>query len=112
MSVVIEEEEDLFAPKNDGWSLMHALRVIRTIQKPCMEAGYYIALAGGVLNRGFSANDLDLVAVRRINHDQLDDLVDVLEKFIGPCIVGNIEIVKDSTHLKFPTQKIEIRVVK
>ena len=30
-----------------------------------MTAGYYLALAGGVLNRGSSSNDLDLVAVPR-----------------------------------------------
>jgi hypothetical protein len=30
-----------------------------------MDSGYYLALAGGVLNTGHSENDLDLVAVPR-----------------------------------------------
>lgn len=47
------------------WTLATARTFIRKLQKPCMESGYYIALAGGVLNRGHSNQDLDLVAVPR-----------------------------------------------
>lgn len=51
--------------KRVEWALKDALVLIRDIQTEAMELGYYIALAGGVLNEGFSENDLDLVAVPR-----------------------------------------------
>lgn len=47
------------------WVLGDALVLIREIQPEAMELGYYIALAGGVLNKGSSGADLDLVAVPR-----------------------------------------------
>jgi hypothetical protein len=46
------------------WLLDDALLLIRSIRTQCMdETGYYLALAGGVLNTGQSVRDLDLVAV-------------------------------------------------
>jgi len=47
------------------WALDNALTFIRSNQPAAMDAGYYLALAGGVLNKGFSTNDLDVVAVPR-----------------------------------------------
>lgn len=45
------------------WQLEDALRLIRQMQPGCMQHGYYVALAGGVLNEGSSEQDLDLVLV-------------------------------------------------
>ena len=50
---------------NQNWDIVEALMLIRHLQSPCMSAGYYLALGGGVLNKGWSSNDLDLVAVPR-----------------------------------------------
>lgn len=47
------------------WILCDALSLIRLMQDSVKSAGYYTALAGGVLNRGYSRNDLDLVFIRR-----------------------------------------------
>ena len=47
------------------WVLGEAIDLVRCLQADCMRKGYYIAIAGGVLNNGYSNNDLDLVAVPR-----------------------------------------------
>lgn len=45
------------------WTLRKALRFIRKIQPELMKRGWYCSLAGGVLNKGESKHDLDLVMV-------------------------------------------------
>lgn len=47
------------------WTLDDALALIRSLQPAAMESGWCLMLAGGVLNNGFSANDLDLLAYPR-----------------------------------------------
>jgi hypothetical protein len=47
------------------WTLERAIIFITEHQAWSMENGFYIALAGGVLNKGYSHNDLDLVFVQR-----------------------------------------------
>ncbi len=56
------------------WDIDEALNFVRKIQPVCMEAGYYIALCGGVLNKGFSNNDLDLVAMPRTSLSKCEAL--------------------------------------
>ena len=48
-----------------AWTLDAALEWVRERQPVMMRNGWYLALAGGVLNRGRSTNDLDLVAMPR-----------------------------------------------
>lgn len=45
------------------WTFASAHNLIQTIQPVLMEHGWFVALAGGVLNHGQSEHDLDLVAV-------------------------------------------------
>lgn len=45
------------------WTLDDALKVIREAQPIIKEFNYHLALAGSVLNNGFSNNDLDIVAL-------------------------------------------------
>ena len=47
------------------WVLGEAIDLVRLLQDDCMKRGYYVAIAGGVLNKGYSNNDLDLVVVPR-----------------------------------------------
>ncbi len=51
------------------WTLEEALDYIRSAQPLAMSSGYYLALAGEVLNPGSSANDLDIVAIPRNRKD-------------------------------------------
>ena len=44
-------------------TLEDALEIIRYMQPLAKECNYYLALAGGVLNKGYSRNDLDIIAV-------------------------------------------------
>ncbi len=67
------------------WSMDEALGLIRRIQPDCMENGYYLALGGGVLNKGYSDKNLDLVAMPRTCSSQL-------EKLIGSLIRGSVYI--------------------
>ena len=43
------------------WELVEALEVIRSLEKRISKVGWHVALAGGVLERGASDHDLDLV---------------------------------------------------
>lgn len=45
------------------WTLRSARKLITSLQSEMMLAGWYIALAGGVLNNGKSKHDLDLVLI-------------------------------------------------
>lgn len=93
-----------------------ALLLIRKLQPVVMEAGYYLALAGGVLNNGRSPNDLDLVAVPRTEHSTLQDLILALGTSLTwamkpysdvPCAkvtywkhaIGDVEVICITHHL-------------
>lgn len=50
------------------WNRSSALSLIWRLQPKLMENGWFVALAGGVLNKGYSGHDLDLVAVPMKTH--------------------------------------------
>ena len=52
------------------WLLGEAIDLVKLIQATSMTQGYYLAIAGGVLNKGYSNNDLDLVAVPRTPNEK------------------------------------------
>ena len=66
--------------KSKPWTLDEALYLIRQIQPLVMEAGYYLALGGGVPNKGESHSDLDLVAVARTDTSDPYDLSRVFDR--------------------------------
>jgi hypothetical protein len=45
------------------WGLSDALDVIRPLQFKALQYGYHLALGGGVLNKGMSSNDLDIIVL-------------------------------------------------
>lgn len=45
----------------EPWTFEEALRFVRTLEKHLALAGYHVAMAGSVLEKGHSTNDLDLV---------------------------------------------------
>jgi hypothetical protein len=45
------------------WNLKKALKLIRKLQPKIHKTGYHLGLCGGVLNKGKSSKDLDLVLV-------------------------------------------------
>lgn len=51
--------------QRNHWDLASAAVFIRNIQEQAHACGYNLLLGGGVLNNGFSANDLDIVAMPR-----------------------------------------------
>jgi len=60
------------------WTINSALAFIRELQPRAMEAGWCILLGGGVLNRGESKNDLDLLAYPRTATSERAALIAVL----------------------------------
>lgn len=70
-------------------TLDFALTFIRSIQADCMNSGYYIALGGGVLNNGFSNNDLDLVLMPRTSESKTANLLHIINCY--PLFVDYIE---------------------
>lgn len=57
--------------------LEEALKLIRYMQPRAKECNYYLTLAGGVLNNGYSDNDIDIVAIPSNNNNLHTDLVDL-----------------------------------
>lgn len=55
------------------WDLHDALKIIRETQETAKGFGFHISLAGGVLNKGFSENDLDLLFIPLSGHDIVKD---------------------------------------
>ena len=45
---------------DDKWTLAEALALIRVLQPDIRRFNYHLCLGGGVLNKGWSAHDLDL----------------------------------------------------
>lgn len=79
--------QDLLAAKNSlawtqdkfpPWTLDQSVIIARTIQALCMEAGFFIGVCGGTLNKGTSCNDIDLLAVARTVDSKVGDLKLVL----------------------------------
>lgn len=64
------------------WKLEEALSFIRSWQPIFMEAGFYLALAGGVLNKGFSTSDLDLVAMPRTIESKSEAAIQLLKPYV------------------------------
>ncbi len=54
------------------WDMDSALRYIRDLQPHAMERGWCILLGGGVLNRGWSTHDLDLLLYPRTPESVVD----------------------------------------
>lgn len=47
------------------WNLAEASLFVSAMQQEAHDAGWNLSIGGGVLNNGYSENDLDLVAVAR-----------------------------------------------
>ena len=62
------------------WDMESALRYIRDLQPHAMERGWCILLGGGVLNRGWSAHDLDLLLYPRTTGAVVDDVLALFPK--------------------------------
>lgn len=45
------------------WTVENGIAVIRQLQNTAHLCGYHLALAGGILNRGYSAKDLDIMVL-------------------------------------------------
>lgn len=67
-------------PGEGIWRLDDALRLIRLISPICHLYGYNLHLGGGVLNRGFSTKDLDILAMPRFQVGQ--DVPSMLEGIV------------------------------
>jgi hypothetical protein len=51
--------------RRDNWELVSACQLIRELQPEAHRLGWNLMLGGGVLNNGYSFNDLDVVAIPR-----------------------------------------------
>lgn len=67
------------------WGLSDALEVIRPLQFKALQFGFHLALAGGVLNKGMSHNDLDIIVMPldSAKLDYFDKFLAVAEKYLG-----------------------------
>jgi hypothetical protein len=52
------------------WTLENSVELIRILQPLAHQHGYHLALAGGILNKGYSEKDLDVVALPRSEMEQ------------------------------------------
>jgi hypothetical protein len=78
-------------PKPAMWGLSDALEVVRALQPKAHSVDYHIALAGGVLNKGTSTKDLDLVFLPMVNDHvpPITPVVEMLMKEFGAPMLTN-----------------------
>ncbi len=93
------------------WTLDLALELIRNLQPAAMQKGYYLALAGGVLNNGYSVNDLDLVAVPRTKTSVEVEFVECLNTFLVPTREPGYRQSTMILHYSYNGKPIDIAVV-
>lgn len=74
---MMPEKARVYTEADPMWTLDRALEVIRKLALPLATVGWHLALAGGVLLKGISVHDLDLVAFphdsTRTNRAALED---------------------------------------
>jgi len=68
-----------------------AVDIVRELQPGVMDIGYYLALAGGTLNKGLSTNDIDLVAVPRGYAGNESTLIAYLESVADSFASPNLQ---------------------
>lgn len=91
------------------WRIEDALKWIREHQASVQKLGYHLALGGGVLNKGFSCKDLDLVLMRRTAASRSDAVKDFLSQSLNELAVE--EILPTGEMLwTFPNHKMEFIV--
>lgn len=61
------------------WNLEEGLSLVRAIQPGAKGYGFHVALAGGVLNKGTSDKDIDLVFLPFNNKKYPEDLTGMME---------------------------------
>ena len=63
------------------WTLKGGAETVSRLQQGAIDAGYNLALAGSVVDQGFSNNDLDVFAVRRLELSSAreEDLIKSIE---------------------------------
>lgn len=93
------------------WQMSDAIDLIRKLQPRAWELGYHLNFGGGVLNKGYSYKDLDILAMYVSARDQRPE-IDLVFEFIK---LGFENMEKDT---KFPgvtvfklsnaTQKIDL----
>lgn len=72
------------------WTMEDGVTLIRDLQTKALHKGYHLALGGGVLNRGFSYNDLDIVALPLDGKEVVEPskLVKVFTPYLGTVVTS------------------------
>lgn len=91
------------------WSLEQGLFFIDHIQRESFLEDFYICLAGGVLNRRYSNNDLDLVAVNNAPSSDYKRLKATLDKILQRT--STVKLINNRVHLKWESLKVECLVI-
>ncbi len=63
------------------WTMDKALTLIREIEPTCKQHGYFLGLCGGVLRKGYSDKDLDIILIP-MNADMPGDVTAVLKYLV------------------------------
>jgi hypothetical protein len=93
-----------------AWNLAEAVAFLAALQPTAFEAGFNLSLGGGVLNRGYSETDLDVVAVPRRAGCEVRQLRRVLES--AGCSVLGFEKVHPGVQVLFQVgaRKVEMLI--
>lgn len=92
------------------WTLAQAIDFVRQLDKLIRPVGYFAGIAGGVLIRGSSEKDLD-VMIMPLNKDPIgkfNDLYKVLEAYFGPCDDQYSPIAENEYGCRFVTTELLI----
>jgi len=92
------------------WTTESALRAIRMMQPVMNTSGWYVALAGAVLSKGMTDEDLELVAVPKHEQATVTALQAAIEHSIGK-ITDTKQYSNGYKQLRCGNQKIDIAVM-
>lgn len=116
----IVKAEDYYAEEDEDeddeevmWScLMDALVLVRKLQPAFNGCGWHIALGGGLLNKGFSDHDLDLVVYPHNSNATDIDKLRAMLRAIGWSLFADVERIQAHWRKKGGTDKKHVEVWK
>ena len=97
---------------NPIWTLDEALTLTRRLSLGCTQAGYFVSLAGGVLQNGVSYNDLNLLIVSRTDVTQNSDrLLWLLRQTFSPRSKTKFLADRTLLHVYFKDKPVDITIL-
>jgi hypothetical protein len=92
----------------ETWSLYNALSFIDHINESIYSCGYVVAIAGGVINKGYSVSDLDIIVIKRLRVEQHEGRLESMLDHLGVVIEYKYTLPQKRWIARIGVKKIDI----